>query len=334
MLFKTKQKISKPLTKLFFHCIFAVQFLTFESMENITQTAVPEWDTLIKTAQDTNMVVKETNQLTRMLREEQRKEFTAMKEDQRQQKDDFRKEMNDITEAQESRIQRLRDYDQFLTRWREDSRRDMAEHRERMKEIDKRLDRISKMQVEDRMQQQENGRLQKETDRLQKETGRLQKETFAQMKETDKKIKELATRFSTTTGNIIEGLMSSSATEMFQRAGYDMHSKAKNVSRKSKNPNEGMEVDVILHNDTTAIAIEVKASCGKSDIDRFLQQMEKFKRLFPLYADKEVLVAIAAVNYENDADNYAHERGLIVVRTDSYNIFSVDACEKGKLLRF
>ena len=196
-----------------------------------------------------------------------------------------------------------------------------------MKEIDKRLDRISKMQVEDRMQQQENGRLQKETDRL-------QKETFAQMKETDKKIKELATRFSTTTGNIIEGLMSSSATEMFQRAGYDMHSKAKNVSRKSKNPNEGMEVDVILHNDTTVIAIEVKASCGKGDIDRFLHQMEKFKRLFPLYADKEVLVAIAAINYENDADNYAHRCGLIVVRTDSYNIFSVDACEKGKLLRF
>lgn len=296
-------------------------------MENITQTAVPEWDTLIKTAQDTNLVVKETNQLTRMLREEQRKEFTAMKEDLRQQKDDFRKEINDTTEAQESRIQRLRDYDQFLTRWREDSRRDMAEHRERMKEIDKRLDRISKMQVEDRMQQQENGRLQKETDRL-------QKETFAQMKETDKKIKELATRFSTTTGNIIEGLMSSSATEMFQRAGYDMHSKAKNVSRKSKNPNEGMEVDVILHNDTTVIAIEVKASCGKADIDRFLQQMEKFKRLFPLYADKEVLVAIAAINYENDADDYAHRWGLIVVRTDSYNIFSVDACEKGKLLRF
>lgn len=296
-------------------------------MENITQTAVPEWDTLIKTAQDTNLVVKETNQLTRMLREEQRKEFTAMKEDLRQQKDDFRKEINDTTEAQESRIQRLRDYDQFLTRWREDSRRDMAEHRERMKEIDKRLDRISKMQVEDRMQQQENGRLQKETDRL-------QKETFAQMKETDKKIKELATRFSTTTGNIIEGLMSSSATEMFQRAGYDMHSKAKNVSRKSKNPNEGMEVDVILHNDTSAIAVEVKASCGKGDIDRFLHQMEKFKRLFPLYADKEVLVAIAAINYENDADNYAHRCGLIVVRTDSYNIFSVDACEKGKLLRF
>lgn len=257
-------------------------------MENITQTTVPEWDTLIETTQETNMVVKETNQLTRLLREEQRKEFTAMKEDQRQQKDD--------------------------------SRRDMAEHRERMKEIDKRLDRISKMQVEDRL--------------LQQETDRLQKETFAQMKETDKKIKELATRFSTTTGNIIEGLMSSSATEMFQRAGYDMHSKAKNVSRKSKNPNEGMEVDVILHNDTTAIAIEVKASCGKGDIDRFLQQMEKFKRLFPLYADKEVLVAIAAVNYENDADNYAHERGLIVVRTDSYNFFSVDACDKEKLLRF
>ena len=303
-------------------------------MENITPTTVPGWDTLIVTAQDTNQVVKETNQLTRMLCEEQRKEFTVMKEGQRQQKEDSRKEMNDIKEAQESGAQRFRDYDQFFTRWREESNRDMAEHRERMKEIDRRLDRISQMQVMDRLQQQETDRLQKETDRMQKETDRLQRETYAQMKETDKKIKELATRFSTTTGNIIEGLMSSSATEMFQRAGYDMHSKAKNVSRKSKNPNEGMEVDVILHNDTTAIAIEVKASCGKGDIDRFLQQMEKFKRLFPLYADKEVLVAIAAVNYENDADNYAHQRGLIVVRTDSYNFFSVDPCDKGKLLRF
>jgi len=317
-------------------------------MENITPTTVPEWDTLIETMQDTNRTVKETNQLTQMLRKEQHKEFTAMKEERRQQKDDFRKEMRDIQEAQEAGIQTLRDHDQFFTRWREESRRDMAEHRERMKEIDRRLDRISEMQVEDRIQQQETDRMQKETDRLQKETDRmqketdrlqketdrLQKETFAQMKETDKKIKELATRFSTTTGNIIEGLMSSSATEMFQRAGYDMHSKAKNVSRKSKNPNEGMEVDVILYNDTTLIAVEVKASCGKGDIDRFLQQMEKFKRLFPLYADKEVLVAIAAVNYENDTDNYAHERGLIVVRTDSYNFFSVDPCDKEKLLRF
>lgn len=303
-------------------------------MENITPTTAPEWGTLIETAQDTNLRVKETNQLTRMLREEQRKDFTAMKDGQLQQKDEFRKEMRNIKEAQESGIQKFRDYDQFFTRWREESNRDMEEHRERMKEIDRRLDRISKMQVEDRLQQQETGRLQKETDRMQKETDRLQKETYAQMKETDKKIKELATRFSTTTGNIIEGLMSSSATEMFQRAGYDMHSKAKNVSRKSKNPNEGMEVDVILHNDTTAIAIEVKASCGKGDIDRFLQQMEKFKRLFPLYADKEVLVAIAAVNYENDADNYAHQQGLIVVRTDSYNFFSVGPCDKKKLLRF
>ncbi len=303
-------------------------------MENITPTAAPDWGTLIETMQDTNLMVKETNQLTQMLREEQHKEFTAMKEERRQQKDNFQKEMRDIKEAQEIRNQRLRDYDQFLTRWREESLRDMAEHRERMKETDSRLDRISKMQVEDRLQQQETDRMQKETDRLQKETDRLQKETYAQMKETDKKIKELATRFSTTTGNIIEGLMSSSTTEMFQRAGYDMHSKAKNVSRKSKNPNEGMEVDVILYNDTTLIAVEVKASCGKGDIDCFLQQMEKFRRLFPLYADKEVLVSIAAVNYENDADKYAHERGLIVVRTDSYNFFSVDPCDKEKLLRF
>ena len=85
---------------------------------------------------------------------------------------------------------------------------------------------------------------------------------------------------------------------------------------------------------TPPIAIEVKASCDRKDIDRFLEQMKKFRRLFPRYADLEVLGAIAAVNYENDADDYAHECGLIVVRTDSDTFFAIDPCEKDKLKRF
>lgn len=166
------------------------------------------------------------------------------------------------------------------------------------------------------------------------EENRNREEYWRLSRETDKKIKELSTRFGTTTGNIIEGLMSSTAIDMFTEAGYNMHTKHKNMSFKTTNPNDSMEVAVFLYNDTSSIAIEVNANCNRKDIDRFLEKMKKFRRLFPRYADLEVLGAIAAVNYELDADDYAHECGLIVVRTDSDNFFAIDPCNVSTLKRF
>lgn len=208
------------------------------------------------------------------------------------------------------------------------------EHERAKRETDKIRDEVIRMLKESAKRHEELDIQIKETSMLIKETGMQIKETGMQMKETDKKIKELSTRFSSTTGNMIEGLMSSSATEMFQKAGYDIHSMTKNLVRKSKALNESMEVDVLLYNDTSAIAIEVKANCRKNDIDRFIQQMEKFKRLFPEYKDKEVMLAIAAINFENGVDNYAHERGLIVVRTNSDDFFSIDPCDRETLVKF
>ena len=154
------------------------------------------------------------------------------------------------------------------------------------------------------------------------------------MKKIDKKNKELETKFFSTTGHIIEGLMSSCSMEMFQNAGYKVWNKCKNVRRKISNPLQEMEVDVLLDGDTTAIVIEVKANCDPKDIDHLLLQMEKFRALFPALADKTVFVAIAAINYDYDADQYAHEKGLIVVRTDSDNIFTIDDCNQDTLHRF
>ena len=268
-------------------------------MNNITPATVPEWDTLIKATIDTNLQVRETKQLTHALREEQHKEFSEMKKQRYEEHERAKRETDKI---------------------RDEVIRMLKESAKRHEELD--------------IQIKETSMLIKETGMQIKETGMQIKETGMQMKETDKKIKELSTRFSSTTGNMIEGLMSSSATEMFQKAGYDIHSMTKNLVRKSKALNESMEVDVLLYNDTSAIAIEVKANCRKNDIDRFIQQMEKFKRLFPEYKDKEVMLAIAAINFENGVDNYAHERGLIVVRTNSDDFFSIDPCNRETLVKF
>ena len=163
---------------------------------------------------------------------------------------------------------------------------------------------------------------------------REKEEWDQRMRETDKKIKEVTTRFSSTTGHIIEGLMSSSAIKMYEDKGFKINSLCKNYKRKNKQLNLEMEQDVVLFTETQVIVEEVKASCDKKDVEKFFRNMEKFKMLYDEYADKEVFGAVAAVNYEEGADTYARNLGLFVVRVSSDEIFSLDPFKMEELKRF
>ena len=163
---------------------------------------------------------------------------------------------------------------------------------------------------------------------------REKEEWDQRMRETDKKIKEVTTRFSSTTGHIIEGLMSSSAIRMYEDKGFKINSLCKNYKRKNKQLNLEMEQDVVLFTETQVIVEEVKASCDKKDVEKFFRNMEKFKMLYDEYADKEVFGAVAAVNYEDGADTYARDLGLFVVCVSSDEIFSLDPFKMEELKRF
>jgi chromosome segregation ATPase len=241
----------------------------------------------------------------------------------------------------------------------QDLRKDVAESKLNLdtflSKAEKHLDRAAELQEEIRQIQRETRELQKETaqqikdtdrqikdtDRQIKETARQieetdrqMKETDRQMKETDRKIKELSTRFSSTTGHIIEGLMSSSAIKIYEDKGFKINSLCKNYKRKNKQLNLEMEQDVVLFTETQVIVEEVKASCDKKDVEKFFHNMEKFKLLYDEYADKEVFGAVAAVNYEDGADTYARNLGLFVVRVSSDEIFSLDPFKMEELKRF
>ena len=272
-------------------------------MNNLIPNNVPEWTTVIETMQDTNMQVRETNQLTHMLHNEQRKEFKDLRQEIREAWQQSQKEYHEIRAAIREEIRCIHEDRKERKEWRAEIQQGWEEHDRRMKEADKK-----------RKKDWEEHEL--------------------SMKKADKKIRELETKFFSTTGHIIEGLMSSSSMEMFQNAGYEVWNKCKNVRRKISNPLQEMEVDVLLDGDTTAIVIEVKANCDPKDIDHLLLQMEKFRTLFPALAGKTVFLAIAAINYDYDADHYAHEKGLIVVRSNSENIFSIDDCNQDTLQRF
>ena len=177
-----------------------------------------------------------------------------------------------------------------------------------------------------------------ENERLIKELRENGKEIDRRMEESDRKLKDridkLTTRFTSQSGHILEGLMEPSAIKMFQDRGYDINRCWKNFKRHVKDIGKKLEVDLLLLDDEIAIIVEVKINCTKQDIDHFINQMQSFKEICPEYADKEIMLAIAAINYDRDADKYAHEQGLFVIRVYDDRIFALDPndCDTMKIL--
>ena len=167
-----------------------------------------------------------------------------------------------------------------------------------------------------------------ENERLIKELRENGKEIDRRMEESDRKLKDridkLTTRFTSQSGHILEGLMEPSAMKMFQDKGYNIDRCWKNFKRHVKDIGEKLGVDLLLLDDEIAIIVEVKINCTKQDIDHFINQMQSFKEICPEYADKEIMLAIAAINYDRDADKYAHEQGLFVIRVYDDRIFALD----------
>ena len=217
----------------------------------------------------------------------------------------------------------LKEQDKWIekhNRWIEEQNRWIEEHNLWSKEQDRRM--------------AETDRQMKETYQQMKETDRQMKETDRQMKETDRKLKELANRFTSQSGHIIEGLMEPSALRIFQDAGYDVDRCTKNYKIHIKATGQKAEYDVILLDNTVVIVVEVKINCTKTDVDDFIKHMIPFRELFPEAGSKEVLGAMAAINYERGADRYAHEQGLFVIRVSDNDIFSLDDTSGNEMRKF
>ena len=205
--------------------------------------------------------------------------------------------------------------------------RQMKETDRQMQETDRRIKETDRQMKETDLKMQETDRQMKETGLKMQDTDRRMKETDRLIKENERKYRELAEQFTSTIGHITEGIVEPAAMRVFQEAGYDINRYYRNLHSKMKNNRSEMEVDLLMLDDTIAIVVEIKTDCRKKDIDHFMRQMPKFKRLFPEYRDKEVLAAIAALNYDKDARQHAHEQGMLVISTTDGDLFTLEPCD-------
>ncbi len=161
---------------------------------------------------------------------------------------------------------------------------------------------------------QETDRKFQETDRRFQETDKKFQATDKKFQETDRKIKQVTEnigRLSNKLGDFIEEMVYPAAVRLFQERGIDVHEVHRNVS--SRRHGEGIEVDLLVVNDTDIIAIECKSTLSIDDINEHLQRLEKLKRLLPAYSNKRVMGAVTGMVIPDNVAQYAYRQGLYVI---------------------
>ena len=237
------------------------------------------------------------------------------------------REINEERKASDKRIEESRrESDKRIEEYRRESDRRIEESRkETEREVEEMLAKTHS-EVEEML-----AKTHSEVKEMLAETHKEVKEMFA---ETNASIRRVSVEFLGVTGHIVEGLVSSSTEKIFKDAGFDLHDSGKNLRRELASEDKQMEVDAMLGNEKLVVPVEVKANFTKKKVKRFLHKMEMFRKFFPEYADKEVIAAIAAINYEAGVADFAHEEGLLVIRVSSDDIFSLDPVDEKKLRKF
>ena len=219
--------------------------------------------------------------------------------------------------------------------------------RQHNKETDERIEkfrqesdaRVEKFRQEsdariEKFRQESEARIEKHRKEIDERAERRDKENDKLIKEMREENRQFKIDFYGITGHIAEGMVNSSTENIFRKAGFDLHDSGKNMKRKLTAENKQMEIDILLSGENLVVPVEIKTDCTQKNVDHFLQQMELFRTLFPEHNDKEVIAAVAALNYERDSDKYAREQGLLVIRVSSEDIFSIDPFDREALRRF
>jgi hypothetical protein len=141
---------------------------------------------------------------------------------------------------------------------------------------------------------------------------------FQQMQEESKKLTEKIEKVSTDLGRLgnklgdfIEEMLYPAAVRLFKERSIEVHEVQRNVT--AQRNGEGIEVDLLVINDTVAVAIECKSSLSIDDVNEHLERMDKLKRVLPAHATKQVMGAVTGMIIPDNVAQYAYKKGLFVI---------------------
>jgi hypothetical protein len=173
-----------------------------------------------------------------------------------------------------------------------------------------------------------------ETDRkflqMREESDRNFEKLNQQLTEKIEKVSTDLGRLGNKLGDFIEEMLYPAAVRLFKERGIEVHEVHRNVS--AHRNGEGIEVDLLVVNDTVAIAIECKSTLSIDDVNEHLERMEKLKRVLPSNANKQVMGAVTGMIIPDNVSRYAYKKGLFVIgQTGDQLVVCNDAKFKAKI---
>ncbi len=164
-----------------------------------------------------------------------------------------------------------------------------------------------------------------ETERLLKEQSQEAdlrfRETDRQIKLVNRQIGKLGNRL----GEFVEWQVRPSVVRLFQERGIDIHELQSDVS--VKRIDGGLEIDLLVVNETEVVLVEVKSKLSQKDVDEHLERLDKFKRFMPRYQNMRTLGALAGMVVTDEVAKYAYNRGLFVLTQSGENMIILNPTE-------
>jgi Holliday junction resolvase len=186
----------------------------------------------------------------------------------------------------------------------------MAEETLREPEMGLTFEKVWAMFQETDLQIKEVGRIVQENALQMQETDRKMRETDRKMQETDRKISKLGSRI----GDLVEELIAPNILEKFNRLGYVFGKVAPKVRYTDAQGRYMAEVDLLLENGDTVLAVEVKTNLTNNDVRDHLERMEKLRRYADEHGDGRKLVgAVAGAIASAEVKIFAVKQGFFVL---------------------
>ena len=202
------------------------------------------------------------------------------------------------------------------------------------KQAEQQQKQAEQQQKEAKQRQKEAKQRQKEAKRRQEEAKQRQEEERQRhekfeasidktLNKMGKKLDQFIDQFTSQWGRMIEELVKPASVKLFKKIGIDIDHAFEGSRHRRENGQE-IEVDVILVNTTAVVAIEVKTTLRKDDVDHFICQMAIFQDMFREFKGKTIYGAMAAMRFNEKSDIYAKRQGLFVLRANSDYAFKLD----------
>jgi hypothetical protein len=154
----------------------------------------------------------------------------------------------------------------------------------------------------------EMGLYREDTQAFKDEMRAFRDEARAENREMNRRWGELANRL----GTLVEDLMAPSLPRIVKEVlGIEVDDLF--VRYRRRRNGQTYEYDAIARAGDLAVLNYTKATLSSRDVDRFVEDIERFREIFPEHADRPIIGVLAALSVESSVLAYAEKTGLLVL---------------------